>query len=74
MSLSAFPELYFNVDNGYLEGLVRGFKAGLLKTADYRHLQQCETPLGTDGGIHVPRVLCIYVFVVVTVLTCSICT
>ncbi|XP_036597941.1 V-type proton ATPase subunit d 1-like [Trichosurus vulpecula] len=39
----AFPELYFNVDNGYLEGLVRGLKAGLLKLEDYRHLEQCET-------------------------------
>ena len=27
-AMSFFPELYFNVDNGYLEGLVRGLKAG----------------------------------------------
>lgn len=38
-----FPELYFNVDNGYLEGLVRGFKAGILSQADYLNLVQCET-------------------------------
>ncbi|KAG8441871.1 hypothetical protein GDO86_010884 [Hymenochirus boettgeri] len=31
-------EFYFNVDNGYLEGLVRGFKGGILKTADYLNL------------------------------------
>ncbi|XP_043835269.1 V-type proton ATPase subunit d 1-like [Dromiciops gliroides] len=43
MSLLNFPELCFNVDNGYLDGLVRGFKAGVLKLADYRHLEQCET-------------------------------
>nr|XP_033797686.1 V-type proton ATPase subunit d 1 [Geotrypetes seraphini] len=41
--MSAFPELYFNVDNGYLEGLVRGFKAGILSQADYLNLVQCET-------------------------------
>lgn len=38
-----FSELYFNVDNGYLEGLVRGFKAGILSQADYLNLVQCET-------------------------------
>lgn len=38
-----FPELYFNVDNGYLEGLVRGFKAGILSQGDYLNLVQCET-------------------------------
>uniref|UniRef100_A0A8C9WIV6 ATPase H+ transporting V0 subunit d1 n=1 Tax=Scleropages formosus TaxID=113540 RepID=A0A8C9WIV6_SCLFO len=41
--MSVFPELYFNVDNGYLEGLVRGFKAGILTQADYLNLVQCET-------------------------------
>uniref|UniRef100_A0A3P8YMK5 V-type proton ATPase subunit n=1 Tax=Esox lucius TaxID=8010 RepID=A0A3P8YMK5_ESOLU len=38
-----FSELYFNVDNGYLEGLVRGFKAGILSQGDYLNLVQCET-------------------------------
>ncbi|MBN3321050.1 VA0D1 ATPase, partial [Atractosteus spatula] len=41
--MSSFPELYFNVDNGYLEGLVRGFKAGILSQGDYLNLVQCET-------------------------------
>ncbi|KAM3928915.1 V-type proton ATPase subunit d 2 [Leptodactylus fuscus] len=36
-------EFYFNVDNGYLEGLVRGFKGGILKAGDYINLSQCET-------------------------------
>ncbi|XP_044280247.1 V-type proton ATPase subunit d 2 [Varanus komodoensis] len=36
-------EFYFNVDHGYLEGLVRGFKGGILKTSDYVNLAQCET-------------------------------
>ena len=33
----------FNIDNGYLEGLCRGFKNGILKQADYLNLVQCET-------------------------------
>ncbi|XP_004697541.1 V-type proton ATPase subunit d 2 [Echinops telfairi] len=35
-------ELYFNVDHGYLEGLVRGCKASLLTQQDYVNLVQCE--------------------------------
>jgi len=37
------PEMYFNIDHGYLEGLVRGFKAGILKQSDYLNLVQCES-------------------------------
>lgn len=44
-----FSELYFNVDNGYLEGLVRGFKAGILTQGDYLNLVQCETLEGEPG-------------------------
>lgn len=33
----------FNVDNGYLEGLVRGFRSGIMSRADYLNLVQCET-------------------------------
>ncbi|XP_063781107.1 V-type proton ATPase subunit d 2 [Pseudophryne corroboree] len=36
-------EFYFNIDSGYLEGLVRGFKGGILKAPDYINLAQCET-------------------------------
>lgn len=36
-------EFYFNVDHGYLEGLVRGCKASLLTQQDYINLVQCET-------------------------------
>lgn len=38
-----YLESLFNVDNGYLEGLVRGFKCGIIKQADYLNLVQCET-------------------------------
>lgn len=33
----------FNSNNGYLEGLARGFKDSLLKRNDYMNLVQCET-------------------------------
>ena len=33
----------FNIDNGYLEGIVRGFKSGILMQADYLNLTQCDT-------------------------------
>ena len=45
-----YPELMFNVDNGYLEGLVRGFKSGILSRTDYLNLIQCETLEG--NGLH----------------------
>lgn len=34
---------FFNIDGGYLEGLCRGFKCGILRHADYLNLEQCET-------------------------------
>jgi len=36
-------DLFFNMDHGYAEGLCRGFKSGILKSADYHNLVQCET-------------------------------
>jgi len=42
-SIFNMNSLNFNIDNGYLEGLVRGFKAGILKQSDYANLVQCET-------------------------------
>lgn len=38
-----YHDAYFNIDHGYLEGLVRGFKSGILRQADYLNLVQCET-------------------------------
>lgn len=45
----------FNIDGGYLEGLCRGFKCGILKQADYLNLVQCETLEGKD------LLFCVYV-------------
>ncbi|XP_056149561.1 V-type proton ATPase subunit d 1-like [Lampris incognitus] len=36
-------ELSFNVDHGYLEGLVRGMKAEILTRSEYHNLAQCDT-------------------------------
>mmetsp|Transcript_16634 Transcript_16634/g.34122 ORF Transcript_16634/g.34122 Transcript_16634/m.34122 type:complete len:351 (-) Transcript_16634:1137-2189(-) len=32
----------FNVDDGYLEAIVRGYRAGILSSTDYANLCQCE--------------------------------
>ncbi|CAI5730817.1 unnamed protein product [Peronospora destructor] len=32
----------FNIQHGYVEGLVRGFRSGFLDDVDYHHLMQCE--------------------------------
>ncbi|KAJ1759331.1 H(+)-transporting V0 sector ATPase subunit d [Coemansia sp. RSA 353] len=36
-------EIYFNADAGYLEGIVRGYRDGLISGAQYLNLTQCET-------------------------------
>lgn len=43
MGLLDFSEVSFNVDNGFLEGLTRGLKNGVLAREDYRHLTQCDS-------------------------------
>ncbi|KAH8114367.1 ATPase, V0 complex, subunit D [Phellopilus nigrolimitatus] len=35
--------LFFNVSTGFLEGIVRGYKAGILTQSHYANLTQCET-------------------------------
>lgn len=40
-------EALFNIDDGYFEGLIRGFRSGILRNADYLNLCQCETLEGT---------------------------
>ncbi|GLB38314.1 putative vacuolar ATPase is responsible for acidifying a variety of intracellular compartments in eukaryotic cells [Lyophyllum shimeji] len=35
--------LYFNANTGFLEGIVRGYKTGLLTQNQYNNLTQCET-------------------------------
>lgn len=52
-------EYLFNVDNGYLEGLVRGFRSGILTRTDYINLVQCETIEGEPND---------------SILSCSTCS
>lgn len=35
--------LFYNIEDGFLEGMVRGFKAGILTASNYVNLTQCET-------------------------------
>lgn len=49
--------LTFNVDDGYLEGILRGYRSGFLSSSDFVALTQCETLedvrmhlTGTDYG------------------------
>ncbi|KAK2046597.1 ATP synthase subunit [Colletotrichum somersetense] len=35
--------LFFNVNSGYIEGIVRGYRNGLLTSSNYSNLTQCET-------------------------------
>jgi len=39
----ATSEYFFNWNDGYVEGLCRGFKGGILKQSDYSNLRQCES-------------------------------
>lgn len=43
----------FNIDGGYLEGLCRGFKCGILRQSDYLNLVQCETLEGKKKYFYV---------------------
>ena len=33
----------FNMQHGFTEAMVRGYRSGFLKDSDYHHLTQCET-------------------------------
>jgi len=35
--------LFGNIDDGYLEGMLRGYRAGILTSSDYANLCQCES-------------------------------
>jgi V-type H+-transporting ATPase subunit d len=42
MVLNAGGIATFNIQHGYVEALVRGFRSGFLDDVDYHHLTQCE--------------------------------
>ncbi|ORY04400.1 ATPase, V0 complex, subunit D [Basidiobolus meristosporus CBS 931.73] len=39
---TALESSYFNVEDGYLEGIVRGYRGGILNSTQYLNLSQCE--------------------------------
>lgn len=43
MATAAGDITTFNIDHGYVEGLVRGFRSAFLDDVDYHHLTQCES-------------------------------
>jgi hypothetical protein len=43
--------LSFNADDGFLNGIVRGFRANLIKSNEYVNLTQCET---LEGNLKEP--------------------
>ena len=44
---------FANIGDGYVEALVRGYRAGLLTAADYNNLSQCENL--DDVKLHLVR-------------------
>lgn len=57
-----FDELFYNIDHGYLEGLVRGFRGGVLSQADYTNLVQCETLEGNTWKLSLMINYSLFVF------------
>lgn len=49
----------FNTNDGYLEALLRGFRSGILSTADYANLIQCDALEGTLMLFIVLKYMCI---------------
>jgi hypothetical protein len=39
----------FNIDDGFPEAIVRGYRSGILTPADYANLTQCESLEGTTA-------------------------
>ena len=40
--------MFYNISNGYVEGIVRGYRNTLLTGQNYGNLTQCETIDGTS--------------------------
>lgn len=41
--------LLFNANHGYLDAILRGYRAGLITRGQYSNFTQCETIEGTGG-------------------------
>ena len=42
-NIDAGGMLTFNMQHGFSEAVIRGFRSGFLEDSDYHHLTQCET-------------------------------
>ena len=45
----------FNIQHGFIEGLIRGYRSGFLDDVDYHHLTQCESIEGKERMNHLLR-------------------
>eukprot|EP01102_Stenamoeba_stenopodia_P015021 TRINITY_DN507_c0_g1_i14.p1 TRINITY_DN507_c0_g1~~TRINITY_DN507_c0_g1_i14.p1 ORF type:complete len:215 (-),score=33.52 TRINITY_DN507_c0_g1_i14:91-735(-) len=51
--MSVGSALTFNIDDGYLDGILRGYRSGILTQADYSNLIQCD--LLDDMKLHLSQ-------------------
>jgi hypothetical protein len=49
--MSVGSMLSFNIADGYVEGLVRGYRSGILTSTDYSNLTQCDTLEGASPSL-----------------------
>jgi len=49
-----FEASFANINDGYVEALARGYRSGLLTSADFNNLSQCENL--DDVKLHLARV------------------
>ena len=54
--------LPFNAKEGFLDAIIRGFRATLIKSGEYANMAQCETLEGGDGLIFAYDVHCFTLF------------
>ena len=55
---SQFAQLTIQASSGFLEGIVRGYKAGLLTQGAYHNLTQCENLEGESFSVPQFNVSC----------------
>ena len=64
MAVEAGGICTFNIQHGFVEGLIRGYRSGFLDDVDYHHITQCETLEGEDSLFPSPPPNFLYLYVV----------
>jgi V-type H+-transporting ATPase subunit d len=54
--------LSFNINDGFIEGILRGFRLGLLSNVDYSNLTQCDALDGSFLWISAAKFFSFVVF------------